>query len=223
MWYEIPNEKKLTSADRPKAIFPWERRQHDEPTRVFADDYATENSTSTGDDPEDYWRTTGSGLSAPGTPMIRITDENSTTVGQVPKNAWDDVAGIDSYVRQLKKWQNLRGKLETLQNSNFGGNSKQSQSQTPASDSPPQRQHDGANQGVADSAMIGLGLGMAADDIDAAIDTGSLRLTDFPTDRPSLPVTPAPIQRNTFWGSERGAEDQLAAAEGVVDQAEWVS
>ncbi|TID24450.1 glycosyltransferase family 8 protein [Venturia nashicola] len=52
----------------------------------------------------------------------------------------------------------------------------------------------------------------------------SLILTDFPTidDRPSLPVTPAPIRRPTFWGEERDGEGDLPGAEGVPDQAEWV-
>jgi hypothetical protein len=52
----------------------------------------------------------------------------------------------------------------------------------------------------------------------------SLILTDFPTfdDRPSLPVTPAPIRRPTFWGDERDGVGDLPGAEGVPDQAEWV-
>lgn len=52
----------------------------------------------------------------------------------------------------------------------------------------------------------------------------SLILTDFPSadDRPSLPVTPAPIRRPTFWGEERDEAGELPAAEGVPDQAEWV-
>jgi glycogenin glucosyltransferase len=52
----------------------------------------------------------------------------------------------------------------------------------------------------------------------------SLLLTDFPSadDRPSLPVTPAPIRRPTFWGEERDEAGDLPAAEGVPDQAEWV-
>lgn len=52
----------------------------------------------------------------------------------------------------------------------------------------------------------------------------SMKLTDFPTDleRPSLPVTPAPIRRPNFWGSERDDEGELPAAEGVPSQADWV-
>ncbi|KAI9888387.1 MAG: glycogenin glucosyltransferase [Vezdaea aestivalis] len=51
----------------------------------------------------------------------------------------------------------------------------------------------------------------------------SFRVTDFPTalERPSLPVTPAPIRRSSFWGADGDAADMFPAAEGVPDQAEW--
>jgi hypothetical protein len=54
------------------------------------------------------------------------------------------------------------------------------------------------------------------------------RVTDFPSEveRPSLPVTPAPIRRPRRWGSGGpGAgedEELLPGAEGVPAQAEWV-
>jgi glycogenin glucosyltransferase len=50
----------------------------------------------------------------------------------------------------------------------------------------------------------------------------SLIISGFPAieDRPSLPVTPAPILATTFWGEDRG--EDLPPAEGVPDQAEWV-
>jgi hypothetical protein len=52
----------------------------------------------------------------------------------------------------------------------------------------------------------------------------SLKLTDFPTEveRPSLPVTPAPIRRPSFWGEERDEDGNLPAADGVPQQEEWV-
>lgn len=52
----------------------------------------------------------------------------------------------------------------------------------------------------------------------------SMKLTDFPTEleRPSLPVTPAPIRRPSFWGEERDAEGELPGAEGVPSQEDWV-
>ncbi|KAI9758343.1 MAG: hypothetical protein M4579_003082 [Chaenotheca gracillima] len=51
----------------------------------------------------------------------------------------------------------------------------------------------------------------------------SMKLTDFPSEieRPSLPVTPAPVRRPSFWGSERNQEGDLPAAEGVPKQADW--
>lgn len=51
----------------------------------------------------------------------------------------------------------------------------------------------------------------------------SLIVTDFPTEveRPSLPVTPAPIRRSSFWGEERGGASELPRADGVPDQPEW--
>lgn len=65
-----------------------------------------------------------------------------------------------------------------------------------------------------------------------------LRLTDFPseTERPSLPVTPAPIRRPSFWGddSQQPSQDESTSisknnnnpafptAPGVPSQSEWV-
>lgn len=51
----------------------------------------------------------------------------------------------------------------------------------------------------------------------------SLRITDFPTedDRPSLPVTPAPVRRS-FWDQGAGGTDEFPVAEGVPDQEDWV-
>ncbi|KAI9817613.1 MAG: glycogenin glucosyltransferase [Thelocarpon impressellum] len=49
------------------------------------------------------------------------------------------------------------------------------------------------------------------------------KVTDFPTEieRPSLPVTPAPVRRPTFWGAERDRDGELPAAEGVPKQEDW--
>ncbi|OJJ47649.1 hypothetical protein ASPZODRAFT_151119 [Penicilliopsis zonata CBS 506.65] len=59
-----------------------------------------------------------------------------------------------------------------------------------------------------------------------------IRVTDFPdeTERPSLPVTPAPRRRSSAWdGVDEQEEDQqqyqrqhLPAAQGVPNQADWV-
>lgn len=50
----------------------------------------------------------------------------------------------------------------------------------------------------------------------------SIKLTDFPTEveRPSLPVTPAPVQPGA--NEDASAETALPTAEGVPDQEDWV-
>ncbi|WYZ46507.1 hypothetical protein EsH8_IX_000732 [Colletotrichum jinshuiense] len=55
-----------------------------------------------------------------------------------------------------------------------------------------------------------------------------LKLTDFPSvvERPSLPVTPAPIRRPKFWGggprtSDGEDEEELPVAQGVPPQSDW--
>mgnify|MGYP001128334511 CR=1 FL=1 len=53
----------------------------------------------------------------------------------------------------------------------------------------------------------------------------SVRLTDFPSEleRPSLPVTPAPIRRPSVWNrGEQTTSSELPAAEGVPNQEDWV-
>lgn len=52
----------------------------------------------------------------------------------------------------------------------------------------------------------------------------SIKITDFPTEieRPSLPVTPAPVRRSSFWGEATEATRELPSAEGVPDQEDWV-
>jgi glycogenin glucosyltransferase len=72
--------------------------------------------------------------------------------------------------------------------------------------------------------LQGYGAGIEQASSPGAIGRRSMKLTDFPTEleRPSLPVTPAPIRRPSFWGEERDEEGELPAAEGVPSQEEWV-
>jgi hypothetical protein len=55
--------------------------------------------------------------------------------------------------------------------------------------------------------------------------SSGIRVTDFPSEieRPSLPVTPAPIHRPPALGSpDEYTSDQLPAAKGVPNQEDWV-
>lgn len=212
MWYEVPKEKPLPREAKPKPIFPWEERHSIRPTRFFAEDVAPPPITTRTAEEDFGGRgqtpTTDNEALTPTTPVITLNDDKPPTMDPVPRNAWDDVAGIDNYIRHLNQWQRLRGKLQVLSTDN-----PYPQAQSPADE-------DTANP--------------LASPISPTTTTKphpatkerreSLILTDFPSaiERPSLPVTPAPIRRNMFWGEERDASGQLPAAEGVPDQAEWV-
>ncbi|KAF1983971.1 glycosyltransferase family 8 protein [Aulographum hederae CBS 113979] len=108
-------------------------------------------------------------------------------------NAWDSIQGIDRYVRAV---------MQT--------NDKRSGKTGPGKIPLP---------GPLEELMSPLGNSSQS----SQQRRESLILTDFPTaiERPSLPVTPAPIRRPNFWGGERDEQGELPQAEGVPDQAEW--
>lgn len=107
-------------------------------------------------------------------------------------NAWDEVPAIERYVSNLA--QNRRGKIQVLENSTAMNESGSLAGGTSPSQQQQQQQR-----------------------------RPSMRITDFPTEieRPSLPVTPAPIGRPSFWGQERNASGDLPGAEGVPEQVDW--
>jgi glycogenin glucosyltransferase len=139
----------------------------------------------------------------PTTPSIKVNDRTPwDAFGAVNKNAWDEVSGIENYVRALTAFQKNRGKVQVLQHS-------------PTSLSVRTQEHvlSPTNEPNPEELVEKV-----------AKRRESLLLTDFPSaiERPSLPVTPAPVRRSTFWGPERDEEGELPPAEGVPDQADWV-
>jgi hypothetical protein len=207
MWYEVPKEPPTPTAQRPRAIFPWEINQP-RASRTFAGE--PEPSVDTRDFGE-TWQTGGPGSHAeaictarsdtaetksepptPSTPTIRVT--SSDPWGSFSRqNAWDEVPEIGRYVDGLQKHR--RGK-----------------SQGSAGVTSP---------GVQPATPTGSGL---------RAKRASFKLTDFPTEveRPSLPVTPAPIHRGSYWGEDAAKPgdvkpgEKLPVAEGVPAQSEWV-
>lgn len=197
MWYDVP-ESKPTPRVVPKAIFPWEQeRERPKPTRVFAEDLPS---------PQPEPQAAASAANVPPTPSERedVTSKGSASPAtpKTPEDPWQSF-GQNS----ANAWDSVPG-IEKYVRAVMGAQTKKAK---PASIS-----------------LEGL-----AKPIDLLSPTGdgasgrreSLILTDFPSavERPSLPVTPAPVRRPTFWGGERDETGELPAAEGVPSQAEWVS
>ncbi|KAL5116434.1 glycogenin glucosyltransferase [Pleosporales sp. CAS-2024a] len=200
MWYKVPESRPRT-ADKPKAIFPWEQQgDRPKPTRVFAEDLVPEPTPDVSSpthpfstvhyDSSELEASAASteGVNSPqGVSSPKPADQPWQTFQKNSGNAWDNMPGIENYVRAIMESQ--------------GGRRTKSQILQPTT---------GTEE-------------LHSPQLERKNRRESLILTDFPSamERPSLPVTPAPIRRPTFWGEERYETSELAAAEGVPDQTEW--
>lgn len=195
MYYQVPTRPE--PGDRPTPIFPWEREAK-KPTRVFASPPSTTaaQSDSAKATQAASAPTTTSGSVFNTTQAKKAVYATDVLDSFSRTNAWDNVTSIEQYVRAVREAQAKRGKIQVLHHATSdiaaSAISDTDAAPTKHSESKPQRRE-------------------------------SLILTDFPTEveRPSLPVTPAPIRRPKFWGEERDEQGELPAAEGVPDQAEW--
>ena len=203
MWYEIPKERPAPAMEKPRAIFPWESSQP-KPARTFNIPAAPKP------DPE-----TGSPESS-ATPAIQVRAEQNTeepvparqsqpadppseTLNSPPTSTWSSFSLFNA-------WDDMPEIERYVSGLKRHRRTKSQEARLLAA------------QGV-----VGAGNKRSNPP------TG-LKLTDFPSEveRPSLPVTPAPIRRPSFWGDD--AENQavnadietLPTAEGVPSQLEWV-
>ncbi|GAB7366686.1 hypothetical protein MBLNU230_g0644t1 [Neophaeotheca triangularis] len=217
--YPIPPPAPKPAAHKLPPIFPWEERTAPKPTRTFAEDEPAQQPSQISQTAsyEDELGVSASPVK-PGTgtttPAIQINDsEPWQAYTPTTRNAWDAMPGIEQYVRALRA-RNSGVPLPSLQQFE-----KERQSSQTASTNPLAGEKD---------VISPIG-----GDPDLEREVGkrreSLILTDFPSaiERPSLPVTPAPVRRGTFWGGEGGSGSvgegalDLPPAEGVPDQADW--
>jgi hypothetical protein len=209
MYYQVPESK--PEPERVTKIFPWENHAP-KPTRVF-----TEPSAPRSPSPEPLIPTlpqqadpvpfepTQPEITQPEPrhfPSQAVFEPSAQTYEQYSRsNAWDEDLDIQRYIDSLQ--QARRGKPQVLSGSVEAGSSHSRSTSMSTS-----------NFSTASTATtIGTTAGHRP----------SMKLTDFPTEteRPSLPVTPAPIHRM------RGLEGDdytstLPTAEGVPNQEEWV-
>ncbi|KAL8726361.1 MAG: hypothetical protein Q9166_006768 [cf. Caloplaca sp. 2 TL-2023] len=161
------------------------------PNRVFPDDPHPISSGSAPSTTTD----TGSQADTPdlATPTIQATSSEPFSNFSWT-NAWDEMPEIERYIANLPQ-NRRRAKIQVLQHQKTSSLDRPDLA-SPSTEGPPS---------------------------DSQGRRPSLRLTDFPTEieRPSLPVTPAPVRRPSFWGQERDKAGDLPPAEGVPDQADW--
>ncbi|OAA44948.1 glycogenin [Metarhizium rileyi] len=212
MWYEVPKEPPSPSIKNIKHIFPWETRQPT-PSRSFITQTTPEPSRApqSGDSVEQHQEPT------PVDALATLPEESTSELGsggilaehtQPPSVGADSSAtgGPWSSYSRVNAWDDVPGigrYVEGLQRRRSSGSQV--------------RIGDAANS--ARSPVFDQALQIPK----------AFKVTDFPTEveRPSLPVTPAPIRRPSFWGdidepvnsAEKG--QVLPLAEGVPSQSDW--
>lgn len=200
MWYEVPEEKPKP-AEKPKPIFPWEQ-QEDRPkaTRVFAEDLPPEPEPEPSHIPSPvHTFSTVHYEEAPGEDTGR--GPGSPHRGSSPKNADESWQAFQD--NNANAWDSVPG-IDTYVRAIFENQTRRGQTQVLTN-------HTSSEE-------------ISSPVLERRNRRESLILTDFPSavERPSLPVTPAPVRRPTFWGEERDNQGELPQAEGVPPQAEWV-
>lgn len=214
MWFDVPKEPPAPPAAKPRAIFPWETHRP-RASRVFAD-LPPEPEPAAAEAP----RAEASGERRDSTES-RSQAESSITEATTAeaKSEPETPASQGGPVSPSTPWSSFP--------------------RTNAWDDMPEieRYVEGLQQKHRRTRSQGMTLGdLPPSELtqEVVIQRRGSKLTDFPSEveRPSLPVTPAPVRRPKFWGGgapglgpdEEGADDdeQLPAAEGVPAQSEWV-
>lgn len=211
MWYEVPQEAP-SSTNTPRHIFPWEKHQP-APSRSFVEAAPPETAG--------------------------LFEEDQISSEQEQATAKEDQASSEPTETQhgatavSARADHGAGHISSASSS---GNPWNSFTQSNAWDEVPGigRYVEGLQRHRRAKIRPKAGLS----DVPAKPSAGvvflqmprAMRVTDFPTEveRPSLPVTPAPIRRPSHWGEDKGDDDDVArshslpVAVGVPLQSEWV-
>ncbi|XPS81224.1 Glycogenin glucosyltransferase [Ascochyta lentis] len=209
MWYKVP-EHKPKPYEAPKPIFPWEKEAtRPKPTRVFAEDHLPEPAPTSAPAPE-----VSEFEASPASEFTTTHYDNDREPRRAkPTRVWRDEPYDFKPKTAEESWQA------------FSQSNANAWDSVPGIDSYVRSIMD--SQGKRGKVQV-LQQATGTDDMGSPTLSRkdrreSLILTDFPSavERPSLPVTPAPLRRPTFWGEERDEVGELPAAEGVPEQNEW--
>ncbi|KAG9497754.1 hypothetical protein J7337_010625 [Fusarium musae] len=216
MWYEVPKERPAPRSKPAPEIFPWERNRP-RPTRSFIGEPeppAPEPEPTPGESSSDP--STGS------TTQLSVTTEGLTESSEVTASGSGakNESSTSTPIVQITPSDPWTSYTRT-----------NAWDEVPEIERYVDRLHGGHRRGKSSTSTIGRvkspSNGAWRDDRSNFKNRG-LKLTDFPsaTERPSLPVTPAPIHRHSFWAGDDGEHEDEAAkklpeAEGVPTQSDW--
>ncbi|KAJ8124138.1 hypothetical protein ONZ43_g72 [Nemania bipapillata] len=206
MWYEVPKEAPAAPSEPLKPIFPWEANRP-KPSRIFV-----EEKPIVSPQPEPHDVDAFSNESQPQRDAKPLVDP-SAIEASTEEQASQPVTPITPTIQITPSdpWASY-----TLTNA--------------WDDVPEIERYVGSMQKHRRSKSLQspgmIGLPSPSEGIDVTWRRRGSKVTDFPSEveRPSLPVTPAPIHRPNFWGGGPDAgegNNDLPSAEGVPGQGDW--
>ncbi|KAJ5915058.1 hypothetical protein N7454_011170 [Penicillium verhagenii] len=207
MYYQVPESK--PEPERVAKIFPWENHAP-RPTRVFTEEAAVVPRTPSPETPMLPQQVDPLPIESPQAeprifPIQAPYEPSAETYEQYSRlNAWDEDPEIQRYMGSLQ--QSRRGKTQVI------SGSVQASSSHSRSTSLSTSNFSSSSTATTTGTSTGHRL--------------SMKLTDFPTEieRPSLPVTPAPIHRVRGVQSDDNDASTLPTAEGFrTRRTGWVS
>ncbi|KAI1812219.1 glycosyltransferase family 8 protein [Poronia punctata] len=203
MWYEVPKEAPAARSAPPPPIFPWEGHQP-KPTRVFVD-YARPSpghEATASDSPrgQPWPLPEGGPLAEPSTPESSTVRRSEPSTPLTPAITITSADSWSSF-KHTNAWDSIPAITRSVERYQRRLKLEKRQKGEATSSEEDEKEIPWRRRGN--------------------------RVTDFPSkdERPSLPVTPAPIHRSTFWGGSSGAEASgrpLPGAADVPGQGDWV-
>ena len=224
MWYDVPKQRLAAPYEKPPPIFPWEKNQ-EQPSRIFPEDHIPEQKMDLAPlsiPPSDSEVSADEGRDIPsGTSTFEDSSEAETDIPGTPSSIQRSDAATPTtptirvttsdpwtFYMHANAWDDIP-EIERY----VGSMQKHRRARSLKTTGPipvPGRDHaEHPEEGEEGRRRVA-------------------RLTDFPSsdERPSLPVTPAPVHRPqpVSDGNTAAAEDPqlLPAAEGVPEQTQWV-
>lgn len=199
--HQAPNTSR--AVERPRPIFPWENNQP-KPTRVFADDSPSASSEKTPSEEAQSQEIPSKEALSEEAPSSTTDDDTQAETTDPPT----PVAQVDSpepfaLYSRTNAWDEVPEIERYISNL-------------------PQNRR-GKVQVLFKPSVLEEDTASSTAEASKPSRRPSMKLTDFPTEieRPSLPVTPAPVRRPSFWGEERDAAGELPGAAGVPEQSDW--